>query len=94
MEKLLKVVINIAKCNDYNLDIDIISNEIIKNKIILLNAAVAGCYIEASLKPGIVILRPKHEYFWINVKLIKFFPFFLEFFLVLLAEMSFQYLNP
>lgn len=67
MEKLLKVVINIAKCNDYNLDIDIISNEIIKNKIILLNAAVAGCYIEASLKPGIVKHRLKHKDNWINI---------------------------
>ena len=67
MEKLLKAVLNIAKYNSYNLDFDIISDETIKNKTILLNAAVAGCFIVASLKPGIVKHRLKHEYFWINI---------------------------
>ena len=54
MEKLLKAVLNIAKCNCYNLYIDIISDENIKNKTTLLNAAVARCIIAASLKPGII----------------------------------------
>ena len=67
MEKLLKAVLNIAKCNGYNLDIDIISDETIKNKTILLNVAVAESFIVASLKPGIVKHRLKHEYFWINI---------------------------
>ena len=48
MEKLLKAVLNIAKCNGYNLDFDIISDKTIKNKTILLNVAVARCFIEAS----------------------------------------------
>ncbi|MDA9171171.1 hypothetical protein N9O69_03725 [Alphaproteobacteria bacterium] len=68
MEKLLKAVLNIAKYNGYNLDIDIISNETIKNKTILLNVGVAGYFIVASLKPGIVNDRLKHEYFWKNIK--------------------------
>ena len=57
----------IANCNGYNLDIDIISDETIKNKTILLNAAIAGCFIEASLKPGIVKHRLKHKDNWINI---------------------------
>ena len=60
MEKLLKAVLNIAKCNGYILDIDIISDETIKNKIILLNVEVAKCFKEASLKPGIVKHRLKN----------------------------------
>ena len=57
----------IANCNGYNLDIDIISDETIKNKTILLNAAIAGCFIEASLKTGIVTHRLKHKDNWINI---------------------------
>ena len=67
MEKLLKAVLNMAKYNGYNLDFDIISDETIKNKTILLNATVARCFIETSLKPGIINNRLKHEYFSINI---------------------------
>ena len=56
-----------ASCEGYNLDIDIISNENIENKIKLLNAAIDGCFIEASLKPGLVKHRLKNEENWINI---------------------------
>ena len=44
----------LAECKGYNLDIDIISNETLDRKKKLLNAAIKGCFIEASLKPGLV----------------------------------------
>ena len=50
-----------ASCEGYNLDIDIISNENIENKVKLLNAAIDGCFIEASLKPGLVKHRLKNQ---------------------------------
>jgi uncharacterized OsmC-like protein len=56
-----------ASCKGYNLDIDIISNENIENKIKLLNAAIDGCFIEASLKPGLVKHRLKNQEKWINI---------------------------
>ena len=57
----------IASCEGYNLDIDIISNEKIENKIKLLMAAIDGCFIEASLKPGIVKHRLKDNESWITI---------------------------
>jgi uncharacterized OsmC-like protein len=57
----------IADCKGYNLDIDIISDETIQNKKKLLNAAIQGCFIEASLKPGIVKHRLKNDKEWINI---------------------------
>ena len=56
-----------ASCDGYNLDIDIISEESIDRKKQLLIAAVDGCFIESSLKPGIVKHRLKHEEEWINI---------------------------
>ena len=56
-----------ASCEGYNLDIDIISSESIENKTKLLNAAIEGCFIEASLKPGIVKHRLKHNERWLSV---------------------------
>ena len=56
-----------ASCEGYNLDIDIISNENIENKIKLLNAAIDGCFIEASLKPGLVKHRLKNQENWISI---------------------------
>ena len=56
-----------AGCEGYNLDINIISGESIENKIKLLNAAIEGCFIEASLKPGIVKHRLKDKENWINI---------------------------
>lgn len=56
-----------AGCEGYNLDINIISSESIENKIKLLNAAIEGCFIEASLKPGIVSHRLKDKENWINI---------------------------
>ena len=56
-----------ASCEGYNLDIDIISNEIVVNKIKLLMAAIDGCFIEASLKPGIVKHRLKDNESWITI---------------------------
>ena len=43
-----------ASCDGYNLDIDIISDEPIERKKELLEAAINGCFIEASLEPEIV----------------------------------------
>ena len=56
-----------ASCDGYNLDIDIISEEPIERKKKLLEAAINGCFIEASLKPGIVkhILKDKEN--WLSV---------------------------
>ena len=56
-----------AICEGYNLDIEIISNENIENKIKLLKTAIDGCFIEASLKPGIVKHRLKYNQKWINI---------------------------
>ena len=56
-----------ASCNGYNLDIDIISKEPIERKKKLLEAAINGCFIEASLKPGIVKHRLKHKENWISI---------------------------
>jgi uncharacterized OsmC-like protein len=56
-----------ASCDGYNLDIDIISEEPIERKKKLLEAAINGCFIEASLRPGIVKHRLKHKENWISV---------------------------
>ena len=56
-----------ASCDGYNLDIDIISEEPIERKKKLLEAAINGCFIEASLKPGIVKHRLKDKKNWLNV---------------------------
>ena len=56
-----------ASCDGYNLDIDIISEETIERKKKLLEAAINGCFIEASLKPGIVKHRLKDKENWINI---------------------------
>ena len=56
-----------ASCDGYNLDIDIISEETIERKKKLLEAAINGCFIEASLKPGIVKHRLKDEENWLSV---------------------------
>jgi hypothetical protein len=56
-----------ASCDGYNLDIDIISEEPIERKKQLLKAAINGCFIEASLKPGIVKHRLKDNENWINI---------------------------
>ena len=56
-----------ASCDGYNLDIDIISEEPIERKKKLLEAAINGCFIESSLKPGIVKHRLKHKESWISV---------------------------
>ena len=56
-----------ASCDGYNLDIDIISEEPIERKKKLLEAAINGCFIEASLKPGIVKHRLKHKENWIRI---------------------------
>ena len=56
-----------ASCDGYNLDIDIISEEPIERKKKLLEAAINGCFIEASLKPGIVKHRLKDKENWISV---------------------------
>ena len=56
-----------ARCDGYNLDIDIISEEPIERKMKLLEAAINGCFIEASLKPGIVKHRLKDKENWLNV---------------------------
>ena len=56
-----------ASCDGYSLDIDIISEEPIERKKKLLEAAINGCFIEASLKPGIVKHRLKHKENWISV---------------------------
>ena len=50
-----------ASCEGYNLDIDIISEETIERKKKLLEAAINDCFIEASLKPGIVKHRLKDK---------------------------------
>jgi|TARA_B110000977_G_scaffold154790_1_gene196803 uncharacterized OsmC-like protein len=57
----------LAECKGYNLDIDIISNETLDRKKKLLNAAIKGCFIEASLKPGLVKHRLKNKDNWISV---------------------------
>lgn len=57
----------LAECKGYNLDIDIISNETLDRKKKLLNAAIKGCFIEASLKPGLVKHRLKNNDNWISV---------------------------
>lgn len=57
----------LAECKGYNLDIDIISNETLGRKKKLLNAAIKGCFIEASLKPGLVKHRLKNKDNWISV---------------------------
>ena len=57
----------LAECKWYNLDIDIISNETLDRKKKLLNAAIKGCFIEASLKPGLVKHRLKNKDNWISV---------------------------
>ena len=56
-----------ASCDGYNLDIDIISEESIERKKKLLEAAINGCFIEASLKPGIVKHRLKDKENWVSV---------------------------
>ena len=56
-----------ASCEGYNLDIDIISEEPIERKKKLLEAAINGCFIEASLKPGIVKHRLKDKENWLSV---------------------------
>ena len=56
-----------ASCDGYNLDIDIISEEPIERKKKLLEAAINGCFIEASLKPGIVKHRLKDKENWLNI---------------------------
>ena len=56
-----------ASCDGYSLDIDIISEESIERKKELLEAAINGCFIEASLKPGIVKHRLKDKQNWINI---------------------------
>ena len=56
-----------ASCDGYNLDIDIISKEPIERKKKLLEAAINGCFIEASLKPGIVKHRLKYKENWISI---------------------------
>ena len=56
-----------ASCDGYNLDIDIISEESIEQKKKLLEAAINGCFIEASLKPGIVKHRLKYKENWVSV---------------------------
>ena len=57
----------LAECKGYNLDIDIISNETLDRKKKLLNAAIKGCFIEASLKPGLVKHRLKNKDNWISI---------------------------
>jgi uncharacterized OsmC-like protein len=57
----------LAECKGYNLDIDIISNETLDRKKKLLNAAIKGCFIESSLKPGLVKHRLKNKDNWISV---------------------------
>ena len=56
-----------ASCDGYNLDIDIISEEPIERKKKLLEAAINGCFIEASLKPGIVKHRLKDKENWLSI---------------------------
>ncbi len=56
-----------ANCYGYNLDIDIISEEPIERKKKLLEAAINGCFIEASLKPGIVKHRLKDKESWVSL---------------------------
>ena len=56
-----------ANCDGYNLDIDIISEEPIERKKKLLEAAINGCFIEASLKPGIVKHRLKDKENWLSI---------------------------
>ena len=56
-----------ASCDGYNLDIDIISEEPIERKKKLLEAAINGCFIEASLKPGIDKHRLKDKENWISI---------------------------
>ena len=56
-----------ASCDGYNLDIDIISEEPIERKKKLLEAAINGCFIEASLKPGIVKHRLKDKENWVSI---------------------------
>ena len=56
-----------ASCDGYNLDIDIISEEPIERKKKLLEAAINGCFIEASLKPGIVSHRLKDKENWLSI---------------------------
>ena len=51
---------------DY-LDINIISREPIERKKKLLEAAINGCFIEASLKPGIVKHRLKDKENWLSI---------------------------
>ena len=57
----------LAECKGYNLDIDIISNETLDRKKKLFNAAIKCCFIEASLKPGLVKHRLKNKDNWISV---------------------------
>ena len=56
-----------ASCDGYNLDINIISEEPIELKKKLLEAAINGCFIEASLKPGIVKHRLKDKENWLSI---------------------------
>ena len=56
-----------ASCDGYSLDIDIISEEPIERKKKLLEAAINGCFIEASLKPGIVKHRLKDKENWLSI---------------------------
>lgn len=56
-----------ASCDGYSLDIDIISEEPIERKKKLLEAAINGCFIEASLKSGIVKHRLKDKENWISI---------------------------
>ena len=56
-----------ANCDGYNLDIDIISEEPIERKKKLLEAAINGCFIESSLKSGIVKHRLKDKENWLSV---------------------------
>ena len=56
-----------ASCDGYNLDINIISEEPVERKKKLLEAAINGYFIEASLKPGIVKHRLKDKENWISI---------------------------
>ena len=56
-----------ANCDGYNLDIDIFSEEPVQLKKHLLEAAFNGCFIEASLKPGVIKHRFKDKDNWITI---------------------------
>ena len=56
-----------ANCDGYNLDIDNISEEPVQLKKQLVEAAFNSCFIEASLKPGIIKHRFKDKDNWITI---------------------------